>query len=91
MKIMYHIAQNWTDDKIQIMNQYGLSPKKGYTSFQLEEKEFFDLKKVLNEWGVSGVKYPLFTKKELKESLLSAKNGSHEHGYPMPDKQHQVC
>ena len=85
MKIMYHIAQNWTDDKIQIMNLYGLSPKKGYTSFQLEEKDYFDLKKVLNEWGINGIKYPLFTKKELKESLLSAKNGSHEHGYPMPD------
>jgi hypothetical protein len=85
MKIMYHIAQDWTDDKINIMNQYGHNPKKGYTAFQLEEKDYFDLKKALNEWGVSGIRYPLFTKKELKESLLSAKNGSHEHGYPMPD------
>ncbi len=28
MKIMYHIAQDWTDERIKIMNSLGIYPKK---------------------------------------------------------------
>ncbi len=85
MKIMYHIANDWTDYQLKRLNQEGHNPKSGYTAYQIEESEYLRLKDFFDSWSITGIKYPLFTKKELKESLLSAKSGGHNHGYPMPD------
>ncbi|WP_299244096.1 hypothetical protein [uncultured Aquimarina sp.] len=85
MKIMYHIANDWSEEQLKQLNKEGHNPKKGYTAYQIEESEYFRLEKLLNNWGIEGIRYPLFTKKELKESLLSAKTNHQSHGYPMPD------
>ena len=84
MKIMYHIAQDWTEDRIKILNNLEIYPKKGFSAVQVEEDVYKKLEPFMKKWGDLGIRYPLFTKKELKESLLSAKSGSHTHGYPMP-------
>lgn len=86
MKIMYHLATDWTASKIELVNEkFGLNPKLGFTSIQIEEKIYLELLPYLEKWGTSGVKYPEFSIKELEESPLSAKSGHHTHGYPMPD------
>lgn len=85
MKVKYHLTSEWTDDKIKIMNNYGLFPKRGFEAIQVDEEIYFKLSEYLNKWGISGVRYPEFTKKELEESLLSAKSGANILGYPMPD------
>ncbi|MGS2765219.1 hypothetical protein [Sinomicrobium sp. M5D2P9] len=85
MKIMYHLALDWTDERIRVMNSFNLYPKKGFTAIQIEEDKYLKLKSHLKKWGDIGVRYPEFTNKELKESLVSAKINAHTHGYPMPD------
>ena len=86
MKIKYHVALDWTDEKIKIMNQFEIYPTKGHTAVQIEEKKYLKVKDYIYKWrGSDGIRYPEFTKEELKESLVSAKSGSHENGYPMPD------
>jgi hypothetical protein len=86
MKIMYHVAHDWEDEQIKIMNSYNLFPKKGFTAIQIEENEYNKIEKHLMKWyGNGGVRYPDFTKEERKEALLSVKNGCPAHGYPMPD------
>lgn len=86
MKIMYHVALDWQEEQIKILNKYGVYPKKGFNAVQIEEETYFLVKKFIAKWDSGGgIRYPQFTKEELKESLLSAKNGSHELGYPMPD------
>lgn len=84
MKIMYHIAQDWSDERIKIMNSLDIYPKKGFTAIQIEESKYLELEPYLKKWGDIGIRYPLFTKKDLMESLLSAKTNAHTHGYPMP-------
>ena len=44
MKIMYHIALNWTEEKIKILNDYGIYLKEGYSAIQIEDNRFKDLK-----------------------------------------------
>lgn len=86
MKIKYHVALNWSDEQIKIMNQFEVYPVKGFTAVQIEEEKYKLLKNYIEKWrGSGGIRYPEFTKEELKQSILSAKGGGHEHGYPMPD------
>ncbi|WP_299244100.1 hypothetical protein [uncultured Aquimarina sp.] len=86
MKIKHHIGGNWSHNQVSIFDTLGLSIKEGIDTIEIEEGEIYlKLKPYLEEWGVLDMRYPEFTKKELKESLLSAKNGGHIHGYPMPD------
>ena len=85
MKIMYHIANDWTNSQLEILSKEGHNPKKGYTAYQVDESEYYRLEQLFQGWGIKGARYPQFTKKELSESLLSAKSNAHTHGYPMPD------
>lgn len=86
MKIMYHVALDWQEEQIKIMNQYGIYPKKGHTAVQIEEATYFKLKKFIIKWrGSEGIRYPEFTNQERKEALLSVKDTAPPHGYPMPD------
>lgn len=86
MKIMYHVAHDWKDEQIKIMNSFNLFPKKGFTAIQIEEEDYNKIEKHLIKWyGNGGVRYPDFTKQERKEALLSVKNTAPAHGYPMPD------
>ena len=86
MKIKYHVALDWNDAQIKIMNEFGIYPIKGHTAVQIEEETYFKVKDYIYKWrGSGGIRYPEFTKEELKEALLSEKKGHHEHGYPMPD------
>lgn len=85
MKIKYHVALNWTNQKVKIMDSLGIKVKEGYRAIQLNENEYIRLQSQLEKWEATGIRYPEFTKKELGESTLSAKSGGHEHGYPMPD------
>jgi hypothetical protein len=86
MKIMYHVALDWNDEQIKIMNSYGVNPTKGHTAVQIEEETYNKVKHYIVKWrGSEGIRYPDFTKQEKMEALLSVKDGGHEHGYPMPD------
>jgi len=86
MKIMYHVAHNWNDEQIKMMNSFDVFPKKGFTAVQIEEEAYKKLENYLiKSFGSGGIRYPEFTKDELKKSVLSAKNGHHINGYPMPD------
>jgi len=84
MKIKHHISKNWSENQIKIMNELGVFPKKGFTSIQIDDDLYLKLKPHLSLWNIQSIAYPEFTKKELKDSLLSAKNSGYEHGYPMP-------
>ncbi len=85
MTIKYHVAVNWSQEKIEIVNKFGIYPKIGFTAVQIEEEKYILVLEYLKRWGGKGIRYPEFTKQELKDSLLSAKSGGHEHSYPMPD------
>ena len=86
MKIMYHVALDWQEEQIKIMNSFDLFPKQGHTAIQIEEEKYNTIRKYIVNWkGSDGIRYPEFTKQERKESLISVKDGGHEHGYPMPD------
>ena len=86
MTIKYHVALNWGDKEIEIMNRFGIHPKPGFTAIQIEENKYLQVEKYIEKWrGSGGIRYPEFTKQELKDSQLSAKSGGFEHGYPMPD------
>lgn len=86
MKIMYHVALNWDDNKIKIMKSYGVYPKEGYSAVQIEDEVYDKVKKYILKWkGSEGIRYPSFSNEEIQESLLSARCGGYEHGYPMPD------
>lgn len=86
MKIMYHVAHDWNNEHIKIMNSFGLFPEKGFTSIQVNEEDYFKIKDYLIKWfGNGGISYPDFTKQERKEALLSVKSTPSPHGYPMPD------
>ncbi|EJL64497.1 hypothetical protein [Flavobacterium sp. CF136] len=86
MKIMYHVALDWSDAQIKIMNEFGIYPVKGHTAVQMGEETYFKVKDYIYKWaGSDGIRYPEFTKQEIKESLLSVKKTAFSHGYPMPD------
>lgn len=85
MRKMIHLASDWNNEQIEVLNEYGVNPKKGFTAIQIEYNLYNRLEKYFKRWKISGIPYPEFTKEELKQSQLSAKSGSHEHGYPMPD------
>ncbi|PQJ15317.1 hypothetical protein [Aureicoccus marinus] len=86
MKFIYHIASDWSDEKIRIIEErIGLKIKAGFSSIQIDEKKYLELLPYLKKWGVLGIKYPKFSNTELIESTLSAKINQHTHGYPMPD------
>ncbi|CAA9194594.1 hypothetical protein [Flavobacterium collinsii] len=86
MIIKYHVALDWNDAQIEIMSKFGVYPVKGHTAVQIDEETYFKVKDYIYKWcGSGGIRYPEFTKEELKKSLLSEKNGGNEHGYPMPD------
>lgn len=86
MRIMYHVALDWNDAQIEIMNEFGIYPAKGHTAVQIDEETYFKVKDYIYKWrGSDGIRYPEFTKEEIKESLLSVKKTAHSHGYPMPD------
>lgn len=83
---MYHVALDWKEEHIKIMNSFGLFPKKGHTAIQIEEETYNKVKDQIIKWrGSGGIRYPEFTKKEKEEALLLVKNGHYEQGYPMPD------
>lgn len=87
MKIMYHVAHDWNDEQIKIMNSFNLFPKKGFSSLQVDEQDYVKIEDYLIKWfGNGGIKYPDFTKKERESALLSVKSTAPPHGYPMPDK-----
>ncbi|MDH7447549.1 hypothetical protein [Aquimarina sp. 2201CG14-23] len=85
MKIKHRISNNWESNQSKIMQKHGFSVE-GFDSIEIEENNvYFEIKPYLDKWNAMDIRYPEFTKKEIKDSLLSAKNGSHNHGYPMPD------
>ncbi len=55
MKIMYHIANEWAEDQIKLLNKEGHYPKPGYSAYQIEEPEYLRLENQFKQWGVSGV------------------------------------
>lgn len=86
MKIKHHIGGNWSSDQVNVFKKFNLKIKEGIDTVQIEESDiYFKLQPYLEKWDVLDMRYPEFTKKELKESLLSAKIGNHSHGYPMPN------
>lgn len=86
MKIMYHVALDWKEEQIIIMNRFGIYPKKGINAVQIEEKVYSQVKEYILKWVQGGgIRYPEFTKAELDESFLLAKKTPVSHGYPMPD------
>lgn len=86
MKIKHHIAGNWSLEQIKILKDYGYQLTEGIGNTIIEEDEnYFKIKPYLEKWQMVDIRFPDFTLKELKESPLSAKNGSWQHGYPMPD------
>lgn len=85
MKIKHRITGNWDKGQSKILAKYGFKVE-GFDVLEIEENEtYFELSSYFKKWDILDIRYPEFTKKEIKDSLLSAKNGSHNHGYPMPD------
>jgi len=86
MKILHQIGGNWTESQTKIFKELEIQVDTGVNSIVVEENNlYYKIKPLVHKWGFSDIRYPEFTKKELKESLLSAKSNSHIHGYPMPD------
>lgn len=85
MRKMIHFASDWNNEQIKVLKEFGVNPKEGFTTIQIEINLYKKLESYFKKWKISGVPYPEFTKDELKQSLLSAKSGSYENGYPMPD------
>jgi len=84
MKKMIHFASDWNEGQKEVLNKYGITPKEGFSAIQIDYDLYLKLELYFKNWDISGIPYPEFTKEELKKSLLSAKNGGHEFGYPMP-------
>jgi len=85
MKIKHRITGNWEKNQSKVLEKYGFRVE-GFDVLEIEENDiYFELEPYFKKWDVSDIRYPEFTKKEIKDSLLSVKNGSHNHGYPMPD------
>ncbi|MEM9141348.1 MAG: hypothetical protein AAGA86_00080 [Bacteroidota bacterium] len=86
MRIFHQISGNWTNRQIEFLKKFNISLNLGVDKVILEENElYYELEPYFKKWGALDIRYPEFTMKELTESKLSAKSGSHEHGYPMPD------
>lgn len=85
MKKMIHLASDWTEKQIDILNEHNIYPAKGFTAIQIEYEQYLKIESYFKSWEVTGIQYPEFTKQEIRESLLSEKNGKHTHSYPMPD------
>ncbi len=85
MKIKYQIVQDWNKTQITFLDNNGIKQSEGLSQLHIEEKKYLDLKDFFDSLNTMAIRYPEFTKKELTESLLSAKSGGHTHGYPMPD------
>lgn len=85
MKIKHRISGSWERKHTKILSKYGFEVN-GFDTLDIEENEtYFELKPYFEKWSVLDIRYPEFTNKEVKDSILSVKNGSHLNGYPMPD------
>lgn len=86
MKIVYHTAHDWKDEHVKIMNSYGLYPKLGFSSIQIEEEKYKQVEKYLLKWfGNGGIAYSDFTNLERNDAEISVKVTGHTFGYPMPN------
>lgn len=85
MKKMIHLASDWNDGQIKVLNEFGVFPKEGFSAIQIEYNLYLKLESHFKNWDISGIPYPEFSKQELKNSTLSAKKTTATHGYPMPD------
>jgi len=89
MKIMHHIAANWTEEEAKMMKKFGFDVPitKDLQTMQIEENEaYFKLKPYFEKWHVVNLAYTEFTNEELDNAKVLAFTGSWEHGYPQPEK-----
>ncbi len=86
MKIIYRAYNDWKQDQVKYLSQYGINVELGYDRFDIEEGELYHkLKPYLEKIGTTYSVGTLYDVNEINSAKLLVYNGTWSNGYPQPE------